>query len=194
MKKFLITLIILGGLAYLGFTFVYPMFFNEIGEDEWHILVLNEYLNVRQTPSVDSTQIDTIYKDEKYRAVEVNTEDDKYYWYKIELDNGKVGWTANTKDELYLTDYNNPHDIKTPEIKFFTPELSVNTIDDITYDHLEVIDDSDDYTINHVVLHEATKNQYWIRYTVEDKGGNKIEKTQRILFKTNPSADLVQPF
>ncbi len=146
MKGFIITLIILGAIAYLGFTFVYPMFFDEIGEDEWHVLVLNEYLNVRKNPSVDSTQIDTVYKNEKYRAVEVNTEDDKYYWYKIELDNGKVGWIANTRDEIYLTDFNNPHDIKAPVITFFKPELSVDTIDDINYDHLEVSDDSDDYS------------------------------------------------
>ncbi len=194
MKGFIITLIILGAIAFSYFNFVHPLFFNEIGEDEWHVVILNEYLNVRTDHDVNATQIDTVRKGGKYRAVEVEPNDEKYVWYKIELPTGEEGWIANTKDSVYLEDHNNPNDIVVPVIKYEEPELLVSSINDIDYDHLEIIDNSDDYTITHKVRFEQAKNQYWIVYHVEDKGGNVAEKTQRIIFDTVPTLSEVEAF
>ena len=102
------------------------------------------------------------------------------------------------KRYTYLDDVNNPEDIAYPTLKFFDTVYYVNSIDEITYDHLEVEDDKPGVTVTHKVYHEVNaetgKDQYWIQYTATDAVGKSVSKVQKIEFNERPSEEEVYDF
>ena len=93
---------------------------------------------------------------------------------------------------------NNPNDIATPVIKYYDDVYKVVSIDDINYKHLEVVEDTDDYEITHIVYHEVKKSefidQYWILYTITDGAGKSSSKLQKIEFEEKPDESEVTDF
>ena len=197
MKKLLIILLIfilIGG----GFGLYY--FFSGKAEERnieeikkgWHIEVENDYINIRKEASATSDILGKVKKGEVYKVIEVETVGNTY-WYKIEYDKDKYGWIFNSSSTDYLEDVNNPKDISAPTLKFFEPVYYVNSIDEITYDHLEVEDDKPGVTITHKVYHEINsdtgKDQYWIQYTATDAVGKSVSKVQKVEFNERPSEE-----
>ena len=173
----------------------------------WKVEITNNYINVRKDHSVYETQIDTVYKGDTYKVIEIYLDDPNYVWYKIELDNGSEGWIASGRNEPYVKEINNPNasseedyfvDYKSPILRFFEDTYKTESIDTITLDHLEIIEDSE-YEVTYEVYKEDEPQdvpgpQYWIQYTVIDAFSNKTVKVQRIEFEINPSDDRVLDF
>lgn len=151
---------------------------------DWYVEITNEYINLRSETNTYGVVYGKVRKGEKYKALEVK-EDDTYFWYKIRYENDKEYWIANPKATYYLKDYNNPNDITAPILKFYDNTYKTHSIDTITYEHLEIIEDSTDYTLTHTVF-KSEDNLYWITYTIKDKAGHSCSKTQQVIFEVEP--------
>lgn len=173
----------------------------------WKVEITNDYVNVRKDHSVYETQIDKVYKGDTYKVIEIYLDDPNYVWYKIELDNGSEGWIASGRNEPYVKEINNPNasseedyfvDYKSPILRFFEDTYKTESIDTITLDHLEIIEDSE-YEVTYEIYKEEEPQdvpgpQYWIQYTVVDAFDNKTVKVQRIEFEITPPDDRVLDF
>ena len=202
MKKLLIIILIL---AVIGGGFGAYYFFsgraNERNIEEikkgCHVEIENDYINIRKEASATSDILGEVKKGEVYKVIEVEPVGNTY-WYKIEYEKDKYGWIFNSNSSDYLEDVNNPEDIASPTLKFFESVYYVNSIDEITYDHLEVEDDKPGVTVTHQVYHEVNtetgKDQYWIKYTATDAVGKSVSKVQKIEFNERPSEDQVLDF
>lgn len=165
---------------------------------DWYIKITNDYINLRKEPNQYSSLVGKVSKGEKYKVLDINLDSGIYYWYYIEIDSYTKGWIASNRKTPYLVDYNNPNDIAVPVLKFYDDIYYVRSMKDITYDHLEIYDDKDDYVIGHTVykeeIIEEQITQYWIVYKIVDSAGNSIEKTQKIVFEISPEIDEVLDF
>ena len=164
----------------------------------WYVEITHEDpINVRSKPNSKGEKIGEVKKGEIYKALEVDTENSIYYWYKIEYKD-TVGWIASGKKVHWLIDHNNTIDIAVPYVKFKENVYKVVSIDDINYKHLEVVEDTDDYEITHVVYHEVKPSefidQYWILYTITDGAGKSSSKMQKIEFEERPDESRVKDF
>ena len=173
----------------------------------WKVEITNDYVNVRKDHSVYETQIDKVYKGDTYKIIEIYLDDPNYVWYKIELDGGSEGWISSGRNEPYVKEINNPNasseedyfvDYKKPILRFFEDTYKTESIDTITLDHLEIIEDSE-YEVTYEVYKEEEPidvpgPQYWIQYTVVDAFDNKTVKVQRIEFEITPPDDRVLDF
>ncbi len=202
MKKLLIVILILL-LAAGGFG-AYYYFSGKANERDieeikkgWHIEVESDYINIRKEASATADILGEVKKGEVYKVVDVETVGNTY-WYKIEYEKDKYGWIFNSSSSDYLDDVNNPEDIAAPTLKFYESIYYVNSIDEITYDHLDVEDDKPGVTITHKVYHEVNsetgKDQYWIQYTATDAVGKSVSKVQKIEFNERPSEEEVLDF
>lgn len=165
----------------------------------WYVEILNEYINIRESADPKSTKIGQVNKGSIYEVLEMNFDNEEFYFYKIKIDETRTGWIANERENRsYLNDVNNPNDIASPSIKFSTDIYFVDTIANINYDHLEVWDDKAGYIVTHEVYHEVVpeenKDQYWIKYTVTDAAGKSDSKTQKIVFTIIPKESEVLDF
>ena len=164
----------------------------------WYVeVVYNEPINIREEANRKSNALGKVQPGEIYKVLDINLENENYYWYKIDY-NGKEVWIASKRDELWLKDVNNPQDIATPIIKFKDNIYKTSSIKDIDYKHLQIIDDRNDYKITHKVYYEYDyiheKDQYWIAYTVTDASGKSSTKLQKIEFEENPDKEEVLDF
>jgi len=164
----------------------------------WYIEIIHkEPINVRDKASTNGKSIGTVKKGEVYKVLDVNMDNSIYYWYKIEYKD-TVGWVASGKKIKWVEDVNNPIDIAVPVVKYYDDVYKVANIDDINYKHLEVVEDTDDYTITHVVYHEVKPSefidQYWILYTITDGAGKSSSKLQKIEFEETPDESQVKDF
>ncbi len=200
MKKILLVLIILSiigaGVYYLFFDNVKALDIEEIKEG-WHVEITSDYINIRESASTSADILGSVSKGEVYKVIEVETAGNTF-WYKIEYESDKYGWIFNSTSVNYLNDVNNPEDIQAPTIKFYNSTYYVNSIDEITYEHLEVYDDKPGVTVSHEVYHEVNedtkKDQYWIQYTATDAVGKSVSKLQKIEFNIRPSDEEVLDF
>lgn len=200
MKKFLIFLLIIGILVggyIFGSEVIKNIKFNNIKKG-WHVEIVNDYINVREKPDRYSNSYQKVKKGEIYEVLDINLESTNHFWYKIQIDKKTTGWIANPRTETYLIDHNNPEDIATPTITLSEKEYSINSIDDINYDHLTLWDDREGYEVTHIVYHEVNfkenKDQYWIKYTITDKAGKSSSKTEKIYFTVKPNEKDVVDF
>ena len=164
----------------------------------WYIeIIYDPSINVRTLPSTKGKLIGKANKGEVYKVIDINLDDKSFYWYQVKY--GKWdGWIASGRKNHWVKDVNNPNDIAIPEIVFKESSYKVKSINDINYKHLEIIEDTDDYTITHVVYHEYYPNtyidQYWINYTVTDGAGKSSSKMQKIEFIEKPDESQVKDF
>lgn len=201
MKKFLIIVLILAIIGGGVGTYYYFTEMQGLDEEEikkgWHVEIENDYINIRESASAIADILGEVKKGEVYSVLEVETVGNTY-WYKIEYEKDKYGWIFNSNSTNYLEDVNNPEDIAYPTLKFYDTIYYVNSIDEITYDHLDVDDDKPGVTVSHKVYHEINantgKDQYWIEYTATDAVGKSVSKVQRIEFNERPSEEDVYDF
>ena len=164
----------------------------------WYVeIIYDEPINVREEAGTDSKSIGQVTKGEVYKVLDVNMNSSAYYWYKIEFED-TTGWIASGKKNHWVNDVNNPNDIATPIIKYHDDVYKVVSVNDINYKHLEVIEDTKDYEITHIVYHEVKHSQnidqYWILYTVTDGSGKSSSKLQKIEFEEEPDENEVIDF
>ncbi len=168
----------------------------------WYIEVTHyEPINIREKNDIHSKLLGTAEIGSVYKVLDADaTSSSTLYWYKVDYD-GTEAWIASNKRKPWVKDVNNPIDIVTPTVKFESNILYVPTIDDINYKHLEVVEDSDDYEITHVVYHEVKDSeftgrvdQYWILYTITDGTGKHSSKMQQVIFDINPDESRVLDF
>lgn len=164
----------------------------------WYVeIIYDTPINVRDLPSTKGKELGKVEKGEIYKVLDVNTDSSIYNWYKIEFEDTE-GWIASGTKIHWVNDVNNPNDIAVPVIKYFEDVYNVVSIDDINYKHLEVVEDTDDYEITHVVYHEVVpsehKDQYWILYTITDGAGKSSSKLQKIEFEERPDESKVTDF
>ena len=204
MKKLFIWLLIIAGIV--GGIFGY-FYIKDLKEQErieeikkgWYVeITYKDPINVRKSSSTNAEAIGKVNKGEIYKVLDVDMETSSaYYWYKIEFGD-KIGWIASGKKIHWVKDVNNPNDIATPVIKYYDDVYKVVSIDDINYKHLEVVEDTDDYEITHIVYHEVKKSefidQYWILYTITDGAGKSSSKLQKIEFEEKPEESEVVDF
>lgn len=169
---------------------------NKIKEG-WHIEVVNEYIKVREEPDQNSAELGKVEKGQVYKVDDYENHNGNF-WYHVEYEKDKWGWVANPLGKDYLDDINNDDDIRAPSIKFYDDIYFVDSIDDISYDHLEVTDDKPGVTVTHKVYHEVNelenKDQYWILYIATDAAGKTAKRVQRIEFNNRPSESEVLDF
>ncbi len=163
----------------------------------WHIEVVNDYIKVRKEPDRNSSELGEVEKGGVYKVDDYENLSGNF-WYHVEYEKGKWGWVANPVGKDYLNDTNNDDDIKSPTIKFSEQVYYVDSIDDITYDHLEVTDDKPGVTVTHKVYHELdesqNKDQYWILYIATDAVGKVTKRVQKIEFNKKPLESEVLDF
>lgn len=201
MKKFIITLLILGFIAVGGYYF-YTKVFNKTEKidpsKDFYVEVTNEYINIREESKQLSNNLGRVKKGEKYLVYDVNSSDGSYIWYKIKYDKDKYGWIANKKGSPYLNEYNNPEDVSNPTIKILYLPYQAKNINSIGFENLEVWDDKGTPEITYEIYHEVKESegidQYWILYTVTDEIGKTAQKLGSIEFETKPSEYLVKDF
>ena len=210
MKKFLIILLIILSLVggFFGFLFVKKIIHEKrIAEIKkgWYVEVTASEVKIRRKPTIESDILDYAHEGDVYQAVDLEVISGNL-WYKIEYDKGKYGWIANPrsanpkKQSKYeaLKDGNNPNDIAKPKIRFFDSVYYVNSIDEITYDHLEVTDDKEGVVVTHKIYHEVDetegKDQYWIQYIATDASGKTTKKVQKVVFNVRPDESKVLDF
>lgn len=201
MKKFIVTLLILGFIAVGGYYF-YTKVFNKTEKidpsKDFYVEVTNEYINIREESKQLSNNLGRVKKGEKYLVYDVNTSDGSYIWYKIKYDKDKYGWIANKKGSPYLNEYNNPEDVSNPTIKILYLPYQAKNINSIGFENLEVWDDKGTPEITYEIYHEVKESegidQYWILYTVTDGVGKTAQKLGSIEFETKPSEYLVKDF
>ena len=204
MKKFLIIVIILlvitGGIG--GYFYIKDAKekarIAEIKEG-WYVEVLEDDVNIRAKGSANGTILGKTKKGDIYAVNDVDVAGNTY-WYEIAYD-GTPAFIFSSEKYTYVKDVNNPYDIAVPTVKFYEPIYYVDTIDDISYNHLEVWDDKEGVEVTHKVFHETGVDingniidQYWIQYTVTDKEGKSSSKVQKIEFNKRPSEDRVLDF
>lgn len=173
----------------------------------WYIEVVNDFINVREDASSLSLKLGKVKKGQVFKVLDLKDKkkDKECYWYHIEYKGDQTGYVCNPKDEKktkYLNDYNDPNDLYTPKISYKEEVYKVKSIDKITYDHLTLWDDHDDYKVTHKVYHEKEKcdsksdgiEKYWIRYTITDATGKNASTTQRIEFTEKPEESKVADF
>ena len=155
MKKFIITLLILGFIAVGGYYF-YTKVFNKTEKidpsKDFYVEVTNEYINIREESKQLSNNLGRVKKGEKYLVYDVNTSDGSYIWYKIKYDKDKYGWIANKKGSPYLNEYNNPEDVSNPTIKILYLPYQAKNINSIGFENLEVWDDKGTPEITYEIL------------------------------------------
>lgn len=201
MKKFIVTLLILGFIAVGGYYF-YTKVYNKVEKidpsKDFYVEVTNEYINIREESKQLSNNLGRVKKGEKYLVYDVNTSDGSYIWYKIKYDKDKYGWIANKKGSPYLNEYNNPEDVSSPTIKILYLPYQAKNINSIGFENLEVWDDKGTPEITYEIYHEVKESegidQYWILYTVTDGVGKTAQKLGSIEFETKPSEYLVKDF
>lgn len=204
MKKLLL-LILLGGLGGI-FYFFYDLYITET--TTWRISITNDYINVREDHFATSNAIGQVKKNQTYEVLEFYNEDSKFVWYYIEHDGKNGGWVASSRDLPYVKEINNPVreenvveeeiDYRSPVIRYYDTIYYASSLDKITYDHLEIEEDSE-YDLSHIVYYEAKPKdsetpQWWILYTAVDKFENSGTKLQRIIFDVEPDVSLVELF
>ena len=200
MKKLFLFLlvVILAILGYFELKKVEEKKYIEEVKKGWYIeITYDQPINVRDIPSTEGEVLGKAKKGEVYKVLDVKTDAKTYYWYKVEYKND-IGYIASGKKIHWVNDVNNPNDIAVPIIKYYDSVYKVVSIDDINYKHLEVIEDTDKYTITHVVYHEVNPsegiNQYWIEYTITDGAGKSSSKLQKIEFEEKPDESKVVDF
>lgn len=201
MKKFFLIVLVIAVVGGVGYFFITKGMEHQKEEeikDGWYIEINHkEPIRVRDDHSTKGKEIGKVNTGEIYKVLDVYLEDKSYYWYNIEFEK-TTGWVASLKKSPWVKDYNNPIDIAVPIIKFKDNIYKVASIKDINYRHLEVIEDSDDYTITHQIYHEVKPSefidQYWIVYTITDKAGKSSSKTQKIEFDVKPDESEVLDF
>lgn len=202
MKKFLIIIIIfllIGGCIGGYFMVSKKMEESRIEKikEGWYVEVLNETVKIRKEANRNSSILSEAKKGDVY-AVSKYERMGSNFWYYIEYEDEKYGWIANPANSEYLNDVNNPEDIMSPTLKFFDTIYYANSIDEITYDHLEVKDDRPGVEVTHKIYHEVDetegKDQYWIQYTATDQAGKSTSKVQKIVFNIRPDESRVYPF
>lgn len=75
---------------------------DELQEDEvLYIMVINDYINVREKENASSKHVGRVYKDELFKVLSI-TVGEQYIWYKIEDISGNVGFVASGKNKPYV--------------------------------------------------------------------------------------------
>jgi len=195
----LLILIIVGGFG--GYSFYKDLKEKQRIEEikkGWYVeIIYEDPINVRNVPSTNGKELGKVNKGEIYKVLDINTESNIYNWYKIEYGDTE-GWIASGTKIYWVNDVNNPNDIAAPIIKYHEDVYRVVSIDDINYEHLEIVEDTDDYEIKHTVYHEVKKSefidQYWILYTITDGTGKSSSKLQKIEFEEKNKEDRVVDF
>lgn len=197
MKKVIILILIIA-LGFGGFKIYQRVHENATA---CKVKILEDFINVREEHTAYSNKLGEAKKGETYKVKEIYLEDKKYVWYKIEFADDKDGWISSGRKNPYVEEINNPNketdteyvtDYASPIIKYAEEKYYTRNIDTITYDHLNIIDDSE-YKVTSKIYKESCPNyhQYWIIYTVTDKYDNKSSKTQAIVFEEEPNDDKV---
>ena len=177
----------------------------------WKVIIAIDEVNVRKEHSLYEAKLATVYKDEKFKVLEIYLDDPRYVWYKIEYSKGATGWIASGRNNPYVEEINNPNyqtdnnvdenyqmDYKKPVVKFDNNVYMVYDINSISYKHL-TIEDASSYTIEHQIYYEEHPKdtnipQYWIQYIVTDAFGNVTKKVQQIIFDVEPDQSEVLLF
>lgn len=185
--------------------FGFMIYKNEVEKNKikWQVEIIHEYINVREKADTSSTVIGKAYQGNIYTVLSINLDHPNYVWYEIEYRKGLSGWIASERNIPYVKEYNNPNfkaedengtveetyeiDYVNPVVKYFENEYYVHDIDAITYDHLEIEEDSE-YEITNVIYVEecTTYRNFWIQYIVTDSFGNTTKKVQKIIFEKEP--------
>ena len=199
----IILILILGALAFVGFK-GYSDY--KTYSKAWKVEITNPTINVRSGASATDTLLGVVKQGKKYVVLDINLEDDKYVWYKIEYQRAEYGWISSLRSSPYVKEINNPDigtgvnktDYKAPVVRFYDEVYYTINLKSINYNHLSITDDSM-YEITHKVYFEETPvdratHQYWIEYIVTDEFGNSTSKVQRIEFQNEPNPSEVLDF
>lgn len=199
--KIIILVLILAlliGVGYIVFSKISEKRYITEVKKGWYVEITSDYINLRKDCNASSKKIGEVKKGGIYKVYNVNLETPGYFFYEIQVDKKTRGWIASSRKNPFVKDVNNPTDIQVPTIRFFSDTYEVFSIDKITYDHLEITDDRNDWVVTSEVYHELKPaediNQYWIKYTVTDATGKSSSKVQKIVFDVAPPEDKVLSF
>lgn len=204
MKKILPIFFILALLIVAAFgIFIYKNE-QEKNKIKWKVEITKEYINVRDEPNTSSTVIGKAPQGNIYPVLSVNLDHPSYVWYEIEFRKGQSGWIASERNFPYVKEYNNPNfkadsdnstvedtyeiDYINPIVKYYDAIYHTHDIDSITYDHLEIEEESKYEITNKIYVEECkTYRNFWIQYIVTDSFGNTTKKVQKIVFEVEPN-------
>ncbi len=171
----------------------------------WKIEIIGAYANVRLDHDIHSDNIYKVNRGGEFEVIEIYLEDNNYIWYKVKINNSKIGWIASSRTEPTVKEINNPKqeelgvetlDYNPPVIRYYHESVEFLNIDSINYKHLDATDESD-FEITHEVYVETDSKevdytQYFIEYIAIDEYDNETRVVQEIKFIEEPTVDQVK--
>lgn len=141
-----------------------PSKINQAEDKLIYIVTDSDGINVRKEPTTSSNKLCAIPKDTKVIVLEKNSATaNGYVWYKVQLENGVVGYVASNyieyysgKDDQQSENNNDPKPIEEQKVKLDKEKSNLTVIPEVTGKMI-----SEELNI---------KN-----YTITDSQGNKIE-------------------
>lgn len=138
---------------------------NKIDITKTQIKITTKRINIRKEASTDSEDIGDVYKDEIYTVLG-HIEDEKYNWYKIETNQGIVGYIASDPSDEYVEVESGYVDRKAPIIKC-DKDFLVFINDNTNYDDITCVDDHSTCTMSY------EKEPEYITFYGVDEDNNK---------------------
>lgn len=145
---------------------------NEFDETKIQIKVIVKRINIRKEPTIDSEDIGDVYQDEIYTVLDYVDKED-YYWYKIETNNGIVGYIASDISSSYVEIINGYIDRSAPQIIVEKDFLTFNN-GEITYDDVTCIDE---YSVCNLT-HDDSDSRFIVFIGKDDIGNISTKKVR----------------
>lgn len=73
---------------------------NTINNNVDQIKILVDVINIREQPTIDSTDLGNVYNNEIYDVIDII--DNEYIWYKIKTNTDIIGYVASSKTENWI--------------------------------------------------------------------------------------------
>lgn len=163
---------------------------NEYNEQVFQIKVINDYINIRKSNSVNSDDLGQVHKDDIFTVIDYKA-DDKYIWFHIKTNNNIDGYIASEKDNPYVEYLNlkNDLDVEPPTLELKKDTLTIKNRSDLTIDKIkEIINYSDDKSpveITYNVDYKETTTDnftYNLYITATDSNNNQTSKQALVKF------------
>lgn len=153
--------------------------------DKLQIKILNEYINIRKEPSVNSEILGIVKEGSLFDVIDYKV-GERYFWVHIKTNNNIEGYVATFLDDKYYEFVNGDIDYIAPTLNIAVDKISVDSYSEITEEYIKsIITYSDDKDNNPSFSYETVDENpnYYMHFKVTDKAGNITEKKLRLAVK-----------
>lgn len=143
---------------------------NKIDKNQTQIKIIVKRINIRKESTIYSEDIGDVYKNEIYTVLETIDKQD-YYWYKIETNQGIIGYIASDPNDEYVKVINGYID-RTPPKLIMEKEFLIFKDGKITNDYVTCIEEFSTCTITN-----KKEDSRHVTFIATDEKGNSSSET-----------------